>query len=438
MGKGGGQSATQTTIQDVPEWAKPYYEDILKKSKAASEQPYVPYGGQRLAGTTGDITTSQQMIRDIAGRPTAGLGEAMSTLSSLGSQAQQLGQQRPASFGESGFSQAGFTPYEGFRAGTATPFGGFEAGVAQAQQYDPARQFSGQEVSTYMSPYMQAVVDREKASAIQEFERQRGSRAARAIEAGAFGGSRQAVQESLAEEALAKQIGDIQAGGAQRAYEQAAAQFGADRAAQMETQQRQIAELARAEGITLEEAARVQQSRAAELARTQGIGISEAARVQAGQAGELGRVESARAAELARFEAGRAAEAARVQAARADEAMRQREFQLQAMGFSAEQARAAADLGERARAGDIQAAQLLEAQGMGQMAREQAGLDVAYQDFLRQQGYPMEQLGAYSQFIRGLPVQAAGTATTYQPQPSPLQQAFGAGISAYGLYRGLQ
>jgi hypothetical protein len=329
------------------------------------------------------------MIRNIAGRPAAGLGEAMSTLSSLGSQAQQLGQQRPAEF----------------TAGQATPFTGFEAGVARAQQYDPARQFSGQEVSTYMSPYMQAVVDREKASAMQEFERQRGSRAARAIGAGAFGGSRQAVQEGLAEEALAKQIGDIQAGGAQRAYEQAAAQFGADRAAQMETQQRQIAELARAEGITLEEAARVQQARAAEQARTQGINIAEQARVQA---------------------------------ARADEAMRQREFQRQAMGFSAEQARAAADLGERARAGDIQAAQLLEAQGLGDLSRRQAGLDVAYQDFLRQQGYPMEQLGAYSQFIRGLPVAAAGSSTVYQPQPSPLQQALGAGISAYGLYRGLQ
>ncbi len=175
MGKGGGQTATQTTVQDVPAWAKPYYEDILKKSKAASEQPYVPYGGQRLAQVGQDITASQQMIRNIAGRPAAGLGEAMSTLSSLGAQAQQLGQQRPAQF-----SEAQFTPYGGFKAGVATPFTEFEAGVARAQQYDPARQFSGQEVSTYMSPYMQAVVDREKASAIQEFERQRGSRAARA------------------------------------------------------------------------------------------------------------------------------------------------------------------------------------------------------------------------------------------------------------------
>ena len=437
MGKGGG-SATQTTIQDVPEWAKPYYEDILKKSKAVTEQPYVAYGGERLAGLSGDVAASQQAIRGLAGQPVAGFGEAASTFGSLGARAQQLGQQRPGAFGEAAFSQAGFTPYEGFRAGVATPFSDFSAGVAQAAQYDPARQFSGEEVSTYMSPYMQAVVDREKQSAIQEFERQRGSRAARAIEAGAFGGSRQAVQEGLAEEALAKQIGDIQAGGTQRAFESAAAQFGADRAAQMETQARQVAELARAEGLTMEEAARVQQARAAELARVQGIGISEASRVQAGQAAELARTEAGRAAELGRFEAGRAAEMARVQQARADEAMRQRQFELQAMGFSADQARAAAELGERQRAADIQSAQLLEAQGLAEMSRQQAERDIAYQDFLRQQGYPMEQLGAYSQFIRGLPVANAGTATTYQPTPSAGQQALGTGISLLGLYKGLQ
>lgn len=405
MGKGGGQSATQTQIQDVPEWAKPYYEDILQKGKAVTEQPYVGYGGPRLADVSGDVTRSQEMIRGIAGQPIAGFGEAASTFGSLGARAQQLGQQAPGAFGEAGFSQAGFTP-----------FSGFEAGIANAAQYDPARQFSGEEVSTYMSPYMQAVVDREKQSAIQEFERQRGSRAARAIEAGAFGGSRQAVQEGLAEEALAKQIGDIQAGGSQRAFESAAAQFGADRAAQMETQARQIAELARAEGITLEEAARVQQSRAA----------------------ELGRVEAGRAAELGRFEAGRAGEMARVQQARADEAMRQREFELRTMGFSAEQARSMAEIGERQRAADIQSAQLLEAQGLAEMSRQQAERDIAYQDFLRQQGYPMEQLSQYSSILRGLPVAGAGTTTTYQPTPSAGQQALGTGISLLGLYKGLQ
>jgi len=137
-------------------------------------------------------------------------------------------------------------------------------------------------------------------------------------------------------------------------------------------------------------------------------------------------------------QAGNAAEQARVQQARADESMRQREFQLQTMGFSADMARELANLGERARAGDIQAAQLLEAQGLGEMAREQAGLDIAYQDFLRQQQFPQQQLGFYADLLRGLPVGDAGTATTTAPTPNPFQQLAGAGIAGLGLYRGMQ
>jgi hypothetical protein len=70
------------------------------------------------------------------------------------------------------------------------------------------------------------------------------------------------------------------------------------------------------------------------------------------------------------------------------------------------------------------------------MARDQAGLDIAYEDFLRQQGFPQEQIAFQSSILRGLPIGDAGTATTMQPY-NPLQQALGAGISALGLYRGL-
>jgi hypothetical protein len=103
------------------------------------------------------------------------------------------------------------------------------------------------------------------------------------------------------------------------------------------------------------------------------------------------------------------------------------------MGFSADMAREIANLGERARAGDIQAAQLLEAQGLGAMAREQAGLDIDYEDFLRQQNFPRDQIADYAAILQGLPVGNAGTTTTTQPY-NPVQQALGAGISAAGLY----
>lgn len=437
MGKGGAQATTQTVKQDVPDWAKPYYTDILGKSKALSKEAYSPYGAQRVAGESADLGASQQMVRGLAGQGIPGLAGAQGVMGGLGGLAGQLGQQQPGQFSAAGFQGTGVSPYAGFQAGQASPFADFSAGGGQQFAFDPTRQFGGAEVQQYMDPYMQTVVGRQQDDAFQQFQRMQAGRDAQAVQAGAFGGSRQAVQQGMAEEALGRQLGDIQATGSQRAFEQAQMQFERDRAAGMTTEQRRAEEAARVQGIGIGEDARVQQARAAELARTQGIGVEEAARVQAAQAQELARTQGIGVDEASRVQAAQAAEQARVQGATADEAMRQREFQLQTMGFSADMAREVANLGERARAGDIQAAQLLEAQGLGQMARDQAGLDVAYQDFLRQQQFPSQQLGTYSNILRGLPVGDAGTQTTTQPY-NPMQQALGAGISAVGLYKGMQ
>ena len=448
MGKGGAQSTTQTVKQDVPDWAKPFYTDILGKSKALSEEEYKPFGGQRIANEAGDLGTSQGMIRGIAGQPIAGFDAAQGTLGGLGALAGTLGQQQPGQFSAaqfqqtgatpfSGFDQTGADPYTNFSEGQVSPFADFSAGAGQEFAFDPTRQFGGAEAQRYMDPYMQTVVGRQQDDAITQFQRQQAGRAAQAVQAGAFGGSRQAVQQGLAEEALGRQLGDIQATGSQRAFEQAQQQFERDRAAGMTTEQQRAAEAARVQGIGVGEQARVQQAQAAELARTQGISVEEAARVQAARAAELARTQGIGVDEASRVQSATAAEQARVQGATADEAMRQREFQLQSMGFSADMAREVANLGERARAGDIQAAQLLEAQGLGEMARDQAGLDINYEDFLRQQNFPRQQLGFYSNILRGLPVADAGTQTTQQPY-NPMQQALGAGISAVGLYKGMQ
>ena len=94
--------------------------------------------------------------------------------------------------------------------------------------------FTGESVGQYMSPYMQNVVDVQKQQAQLDFDRSQAGRDAAAVQAGAFGGSRQAVGDYLAQEGLARQMGDIQATGQQQAFQQAATQFGADRAAQMD------------------------------------------------------------------------------------------------------------------------------------------------------------------------------------------------------------
>jgi hypothetical protein len=130
-----------------------------------------------------------------------------------------------------------------------------------------------------MSPYIQNVLDVQKSAAVEDFDRMRGARNTRAVQAGAFGGSRQGVQEGMAEEALGKQLGQIEATGRQAAFEQAAQQFGADREAQFANRQAQAGELGRVE--TGLEASR-------QFGAGQGLAALGAAGAEAGRLGAFG------------------------------------------------------------------------------------------------------------------------------------------------------
>ena len=405
-GSGGGAPASQNISQtNLPEYAEPYFRRLLERSEALSLGEYQPFEGQRQAALPGDISAAYDVTRQVAGQGIAGLPQAMGVVSGNVQAGQDIAQRagQPFQFGGTQFTQQGVDPFSGFQAADAQQF-----------QFDPTQRFTGANVQEYMSPYMQNVVDEQSRRAIQQFQEQRGGRAAQAVGAGAFGGSRQAVQESLAERDLMDRLSGIQATGSQQAFEQAAQMFGQDRSAEFARQSAQAGELARTQGIGAQEAARVQAARASELARAQGIDVAEAGRVQAAQA----------------------AEQARIQAAQAAENRASQQSQLQALGFSAEQAQQMVGFGEAGRAADIQSAQLLENIGRSQLGREQEALDIAYQDFVRQQAFPEQQLQTYSSILRGVPVQPGVTQTAYTPF-NPLQQALGAGLGAIGLYRGL-
>jgi len=342
MGKGSSQAPTQQTVTqtNIPKEFMPYFDRLMGRVEEQSLQPYEGYGGPRLAASEdfADIGASRDMTRGIAGTGITGLPLAQAAAAGNILEARRLGEYGPGQFTEFDFG--------------------------------PARQFTGEEVGQYMSPYLENVLDVQKASAIEDFDRLRGSRNARAVQAGAFGGSRQGVQEGLAEEALMKQLGQIDATGRQAAFEQAAQMFGTDRAAQMAQQQ--------------------------------------------AQAGELQRVQTGTEASR-QFGAGQG---------------------LAALGAAGTEAGRLVALGEQERASQIQNAQLLEAIGRAQQGEAQTGLDIGYQDFLRQQGYPQEQLGFYSDVLRGLPVAAASTQNQQGYQSyNPTQQALGAGLSALSLYK---
>lgn len=97
-------------------------------------------------------------------------------------------------------------------------------------------------------------------------------------------------------------------------------------------------------------------------------------------------------------------------------------------------------LGESSQAMAARDAAGLEAVGAQQRDLPQASMDLAYQDFLKQQQHPKEQVGFLSDVIRGLPSAAVGSSTTSSQTgpgdnfgPSPLAQMVG----AYGTYKGI-
>jgi hypothetical protein len=206
-------TTTNTSTTDLPDWAKPYFERNIARAEAEYTKPYQAYSGERLAGTDPNVAKSREMVEGLVGSGIPGLETAQDYATAGMDRATELG-----NYGGGDYSQFNYS--------------------------DPAM-FTGDNVSQYMSPYQQLVTDKQKEAAVTDFNRLQGARDAKAVQAGAFGGSRQAVQQGLAEEQLLNQLGNIQAKGSQSAFDAASKQFGADRAAQMTAEQRQASELGR-------------------------------------------------------------------------------------------------------------------------------------------------------------------------------------------------
>jgi hypothetical protein len=71
--------------------------------------------------------------------------------------------------------------------------------------------------------------------------------------------------------------------------------------------------------------------------------------------------------------------------------------------------------------------------GAMQQALQQQGLDVNYQDFLKQRNYPYQQLAFQSDMMRGLPLSQTAQ-TMYAAPPSTASQLGGLGMTGMGIY----
>jgi hypothetical protein len=176
-GSGGGQPTQQTVTQtNLPEYARPYFENLLQRGQAESYRGYTPYGGERVAEFTPGQTQVQQ---------------------------EALGMQTPGQFAPA---------TAGTQAGMGLGYGAGLMGLGTAFT-DPTQM---------MSPYMQGVVDVQKREAITDAQKAQLMTNLGAARQGTYGGARQLLAGTERERALGQQLGDIQARGLQTAYEQAA------------------------------------------------------------------------------------------------------------------------------------------------------------------------------------------------------------------------
>lgn len=213
-GSGGGGSQTSTSYStNLPEYAKPYYQELLKQTGKNV------FSTDSKGNVTGLKGSGDLPMQTVAG------------FSDLQRQAQQEvgGMDTPGQFG---MAQQGLL-------GTGALAGGAAGmGLGQALSYNPyAQTFGAQQAAQYMSPYQQAVTDTALREARQQGILQRNQQALGSIGRGTFGGARQALLQAEGDRNLMRTLGDIQAQGSQQAFQNAQQQFNADQQRQQQAAQ---------------------------------------------------------------------------------------------------------------------------------------------------------------------------------------------------------
>ena len=429
-------SDVKQTTTNLPEWAEPYYNDLLARSAYETSTPYQTYGGSRLA----DFSPMEQEA--LARYGDMGISGTSPELQQAGRMAYDVGQ-------NSGITGLGdYGKYAAGDVGTAGDYtagsreSGYTAGGLGSNAYykngsrdvgfEPGTLADKEALAQYMNPYQQMVTDIN----LREMSRQGDARnAATGLDAagmGSLGGYREAIMRSEGERNMMQQMGDIQTQGSQAAYQNAQQAFEADRQAQaqketfmqsqfsLNEQGKQRAAELRQAGYSTEEASK----QAQEEMRQSQFGMNQQNQQQQAQLS------------LAKYNA---YEQAKQEAAR--QGLSAAEIE-QAGQIAAAQIKldSSSMLGQYAgQQQEMEYERLKNMMNAGMMDRGmlQSSLDTGYEDFLRQQAWPKEQLAFYSSMLQGLPIKPGETTASYGNAPSTGQQMLGAGIAGLGLYNAM-
>ena len=283
---------------------------------------------------------------------------------------------------------------------------------------------------SYMSPYMSAVTQARQADAQRRFDESGASRNAAAVRAGAFGGDRRFVQDSLANRDFSREMENISATGLQGAFENAQGQYERDRAAQTGTGMfnRQLAQQA---ALANQQAGM----------GTQALGLGS---LLQGRGQDLQALLANQGADISAQslsdQAGRAAEGLRLQGASTYGGLRQAglDAAMRGAGLQSTLGLNQADLQRLAQTMELQRLQEQGRVGGTQDARTQSMLDLDYQNFMNQQNWPFQLANFYRGALSGVPVSVNQEQVQFQ-RINPAAQYGGlavAGLGALSSYLG--
>ena len=370
MGKGGGSSQQPTSSTSVttnlPEYAEPFYKRLMERTEAESNRPYEPYGGQRFAQFSPEQQESFGIASEI-GRQ--GVPEALRLGTLRAADAATYDQTYDASQLRSDLAAGGQYDTQQLRSDLAAG-GQYTPGTFETGKFtDP------NVVAQYMNPFVENVIGAQRRREQQRFDENvpQGIRA-QAAQRGAFGGSRGALQEQLAQERLNERLLDQDA-----------------------------------------------QLRATAFQQAQGAFMSDAERAQRAQ--QLADASGQAAAKLGITRAELADRAAQAEG----------RFGLAGEELGLKSAAQLAQLGGLEQQYGLRAADVLRQVGEQRQAQEQQLLDIGYSDFLSERDFPRQQLGYLSGIMHGVPVSPQSETSMYQRPPSGGQLLLGYGLGGLGL-----
>ena len=233
-GGGGGPTSSTTNTSNIPDWLRPQVESVLGGSMKelfntapavdTSGNPVVNDSGQPVSNITGVRSDAfkpystnpqdyvagfsplqQQVQANAANMQVPGQYNQATGLTGMGGMGALGSAQQASNYGQQG-AQLG-SNYLNAVSNTYNPTTG---------GYEPSNT-----VGAFMSPYTQNVVDIQNQAAQRQADIAKTQRNAQATKSGAFGGSRQAIENSEADRTLAMLQNNNQLQGQQTAYQSA-------------------------------------------------------------------------------------------------------------------------------------------------------------------------------------------------------------------------